>query len=66
MTVEDELGHFFVLRVFLEESLSDEDSTHHNDSFRFFASHDQVFLLVGALDSKLKTGRFLVLNCVAL
>lgn len=64
MTIEDELGHFLVVRVFLEESFSDEDSTHHNDSSCFFISDDQVFLLIGALNSKLKSGRFIIFDFV--
>lgn len=32
-TVEDKLGHLLVIRIFLEESLSDEESTHHNNGF---------------------------------
>ena len=66
MTIEDELGHFLVLRVFFEEAFSNEKSAHHDDCFRFFASHNQVILLVRAFNPKLKTGWFFVLDSVAL
>lgn len=66
VTVEDKLGHFLIICVFLEESLSDEESTHHDDCFSFLTSHDQVFPLIGTLDSKLKACWFFIFDCVAL
>lgn len=51
--VEDELGHSFIIVIIIQKALSDENSAYHDDGFCCFASHDQVFLLVGALNPKL-------------